>query len=180
MVCAGHIFLSVIDIPATMFHISMAVFLFYNIFKKSKHFCTGFYVLFATISLFDVIQICMIYITLRIPSCGYFYSFYFNNQWLVWLMYISTTYIEFYQLFGHTLISANRFAVLALQSKYNMVGFSRFNQCDIENASFHPGMYHLIIPCLAKPDPRFDRRAFPCWGRRLENVIRGARKVLNH
>ncbi|KAI1698225.1 hypothetical protein DdX_18034 [Ditylenchus destructor] len=59
MVCGGDIFLSAIDIPATIFHISMAVFLIYNIFKKSKRFCTGFYVLFATISLFDVIQIGM-------------------------------------------------------------------------------------------------------------------------
>ncbi|KAI1698227.1 serpentine type 7TM GPCR chemoreceptor srv domain-containing protein [Ditylenchus destructor] len=119
MVCGGDIFLSAIDIPATIFHISMAVFLIYNIFKKSKRFCTGFYVLFATISLFDVIQIGMIYFALRIPSCGYFPTLYLNNHWLIWLMYIITTYIEFYQLFGHTLISVNRFAVLLLSDKYN-------------------------------------------------------------
>ncbi|KAI1695210.1 serpentine type 7TM GPCR chemoreceptor srv domain-containing protein [Ditylenchus destructor] len=62
-----------------------------------------------------------IYIALRIPSCGYFPTLYLNNHWLAWLTYSSITYIEFYQLFGHTLISMNRFTVLVLPPKYNRI-----------------------------------------------------------
>ncbi|KAI1701177.1 serpentine type 7TM GPCR chemoreceptor srv domain-containing protein [Ditylenchus destructor] len=63
----------------------------------------------------------LIYITMRVPSCGYLSPLYINNHWLAWIAYIGTTYIEFYQFFGHTLISANRFAVFVLPLKYNWV-----------------------------------------------------------
>lgn len=75
---------------------------------------------------------------MRVPSCGYLSPLYINNHWLAWIAYIDTTYIEFYQFFGHTLISANRFAVFVLPLKYNWVRIKtfqiyfkeQFNLCD--------------------------------------------------
>lgn len=60
MVCGGDIALSAVDIPATIFHLSMLICVIAGITKRSDHFQSGFYALFAVISVLDILQILMV------------------------------------------------------------------------------------------------------------------------
>lgn len=52
-----------VDIPALLFHASMLVFLTAQICKKRKPFHSGFYILFAVLSLADIVEV--LWVSLR-------------------------------------------------------------------------------------------------------------------
>ncbi|KAH7712110.1 hypothetical protein AAVH_20570 [Aphelenchoides avenae] len=103
--------LTVVDLPAIVFHVTMIVFLTRQIPDRKSPFHQGFYVVYVMVSLVDCVYVLSTYIFTRIPNSGFFTDFYSSHGHLAKVGYDVAGYCCYFQAIGHSIIAFNRWSV---------------------------------------------------------------------